>query len=220
MRGQSWVHIGQESLSTDMWSGGTTTQLAIYPETADYAARNFMWRLSTATIETQQSVFTPLPGFRRILMVLKGELELDHEGRHHSMLKPFRQDRFEGEWRTVSSGLVTNFNLIFAEECNAELICLDIPPREEISLAAPLSSQKGVTRLSRVLYAADGDLEIGIGGDGGGTCLLKAGELLLAATESERPSALPLLTIVNRGQGSVQLLDVQISMPQQIGEQS
>jgi len=63
--------ITKEQQKTSKWSGGTTTQLAIYPEDADYGKRNFTWRLSTATVEAAESVFTSLPGIDRIIK-LKG----------------------------------------------------------------------------------------------------------------------------------------------------
>ena len=63
-----------------VWAGGTTTQLAIGPEGADYAARRFDWRISTARVERDESDFTPLPGFRRILMILEGSVHLTHDG--------------------------------------------------------------------------------------------------------------------------------------------
>lgn len=212
-----WIHIEKERCVTGRWSGGTTTQLAIYPESADYAAQDYSWRISTATIETESSVFTPLPGFSRILTVLEGELELEHEGRHRSALQPFRQDRFEGGWRTASRGLATNFNLIFAEDCLAELVCVDIPPDRESPLNQEFTlqpSQNGEARFSRALYAANGDLLVRIGGESGERRLLKAGEILLATTDRKRP-AFPPLRIANRGEGSVKLLDVQIMHPRQ-----
>ena len=33
-----------------VWSGGTTTQIAIAPEGARYAERDFLWRVSSATV--------------------------------------------------------------------------------------------------------------------------------------------------------------------------
>ena len=39
------------------WTGGTTTELAIFPETSSYMDRNFIWRLSSAVIDTEESAF-------------------------------------------------------------------------------------------------------------------------------------------------------------------
>ena len=46
---------------TTSWSGGTTTQLTIAPAGAVYADRDFLWRVSSATVELDESDFTALP---------------------------------------------------------------------------------------------------------------------------------------------------------------
>ena len=67
--------IRKEDQPTGTWAGGTTTQLAIGPEGADYASRRFEWRISSARVDLDASDFTPLPGFRRILMILEGNVD-------------------------------------------------------------------------------------------------------------------------------------------------
>jgi environmental stress-induced protein Ves len=97
---------------TSSWSGGTTTQLFIYPENASYPDRNFLFRISTATIEADESVFTKLPGISRKIMILKGTLKLEHTGKYTKILHPFDSDSFEGDWETKGYGKVTDFNLM------------------------------------------------------------------------------------------------------------
>lgn len=113
--------IKKEQQKTTTWSGGTTTQLAIYPEDADYGKRNFLWRLSTATVEAEESVFTSLPGIDRIIMILKGEIVLEHEGRYKKVLGKFDQDSFSGSWVTKSIGQAVDFNLMMKEGCQGRL---------------------------------------------------------------------------------------------------
>jgi len=113
--------IKKEQQKTSKWSGGTTTQLAIYPEDADYGKRNFTWRLSTATVEAAESVFTSLPGIDRIIMILKGEIVLEHEGRYKKVLGKFDQDSFSGSWVTKSIGQAVDFNLMMKEGCQGRL---------------------------------------------------------------------------------------------------
>ena len=57
---------------TTQWSGGATTQLAIAPKGAVYADRDFLWRLSSATVELDESDFTPLPAYDRVISTLRG----------------------------------------------------------------------------------------------------------------------------------------------------
>ena len=54
-----WKLLTRDDYVTTNWSGGTTTQLAIAPEGAVYGDRNFLWRLSSATVELDHSDFTP-----------------------------------------------------------------------------------------------------------------------------------------------------------------
>ncbi|NRF92481.1 HutD family protein [Paenibacillus frigoriresistens] len=109
---------------TSAWSGGTTTQLAIFPEHAEYNKRNFLWRISTARIQDEQSLFTSLPDFWRKLKVIEGEVILEYEGSHQVGLKPYEQDSFSGGTVTRSMGKVTDFNLITAAGCRGELEAL------------------------------------------------------------------------------------------------
>jgi environmental stress-induced protein Ves len=91
---------------TSKWSGGTTTQLFIYPENAIYAERNFVCRISTAIVEIPESTFTALPDVLKILMILEGELEIEHKGRYTKQLQKFDTDSFSGSWETQGKGLL------------------------------------------------------------------------------------------------------------------
>ena len=101
-----------EELNTAEWSGGTTTQLYIFPKTADYKKMDFDFRISTATIEIEKSTFTKLPGVKRTLMVLDGTLELEHKGQYSTILEAFEKDSFSGDWDTTSGGMAEDFNLM------------------------------------------------------------------------------------------------------------
>ncbi len=97
---------------TTSWSGGTTTQLFIYPEDASYRERNFLFRISTATVETEESEFTRLPGISRKIMILDGILKLEHKDKYTKTLHKFEIDAFSGDWETRGFGKVTDFNLM------------------------------------------------------------------------------------------------------------
>jgi len=104
--------IQPDEMPTNVWAGGTTTQLYIHPSEASYARRDFDYRLSSATVEVEMSEFTKLPGFSRKLMILDGSLQLIHENHHSVLLNKFDQDAFEGDWNTTSIGFCTDFNLM------------------------------------------------------------------------------------------------------------
>ncbi len=97
---------------TSKWSGGSTTQLYIFPSGATYADRNFDLRISSAIVEVEQSTFTSLPGIQRKLMILEGEIRITHQGQYTKLLKPFDVDTFSGDWKTTSLGRCTDFNVM------------------------------------------------------------------------------------------------------------
>lgn len=106
----------RSALTTSQWSGGTTTELAIFPAGSSYAARDFDWRISTATVETAESEFTHLPGYHRLLMVLEGGLQLLHDTgaeQLYTRLKPLEHCHFDGDWKTTGFGTVRDFNVMF-----------------------------------------------------------------------------------------------------------
>ena len=104
--------IKPEEYETGVWSGGTTTQLAIYPPGASYADRNFIFRLSSATVETEQSEFTHLPDYDRWLMIFEGSARLVHSSEREVTINPYEYDAFDGGISTVSFGRVTDYNLM------------------------------------------------------------------------------------------------------------
>ncbi len=98
------------------WSGGTTTQLFISPKGASLAARNFDWRISSAIVESDSSDFSLFEGYERILIPLKGKLEMEHEtpnGVIQQNVNEFELARFNGSWATKGVGKLTDFNVIF-----------------------------------------------------------------------------------------------------------
>jgi len=103
------------------WASGTSTEIFIYPKGGDFVKRDFIFRISTATVEAEESTFTFFEGITRHLMILKGELDLVHDQRYQVKLKPYDQDVFSGEWPTRSKGRVTDFNLMLKGSAQGEL---------------------------------------------------------------------------------------------------
>lgn len=97
---------------TIAWANGTSTELFIFPENGDFLTRDFLFRISTATVEAETSTFSFFEGIERTLMILEGNLILEHVGRYTKELKTFDQDNFSGEWDTKSKGKVKDFNLM------------------------------------------------------------------------------------------------------------
>ncbi len=102
----------KEDYVVSKWSGGTTTQMGIYPAGELYADRNFIWRLSSATVDDEESDFTSLPDYNRILAVLDGEVVLTYDGKRTVKLHKLEFDYFDGASDTKSYGKITDYNLM------------------------------------------------------------------------------------------------------------
>lgn len=151
--------IRKGELQTSRWSGGTTTELLIYPEKAKYSERNFKWRLSSAKVEVDESDFTHLPGISRIIMIIDGKLILEHKGHHKAVLESFEQDSFMGDWDTKSLGKVTDFNLMMNEECTGRLQVLSFKPEDTIKILLNESSEES-SQITDTFYVVQGNLQI------------------------------------------------------------
>jgi environmental stress-induced protein Ves len=111
---------------TKIWSGGTSKELYIYPENAEYLKRNFQFRLSTAKVETEKSDFTKLEEISRKLMILDGKILLCYNDTNYVFLNKFDIAEFEGNWKTTSIGKCTDFNLMTSENTKGELKAIEI----------------------------------------------------------------------------------------------
>ena len=112
MKRYSIRHKNSREYNTSNWSGGTTTELGIGPDGSRYADREFLWRISSATVDLEESTFTALPDYDRIIMTLEGEIDLCHNDGEWMHLKAFETHPFDGGDDTVSRGKVVDFNLM------------------------------------------------------------------------------------------------------------
>lgn len=159
------------------WTGGSTSQLAIYPPQAEYQKRNFLWRLSVATVELDESVFTPLSGIQRVLMLTEGQMLLTHRDQHSACLLPFDKDRFDGGWETTSRGRASDFNLMLSQGCEGDLTLLRLSGQTPVTASITAAGKAGTVC---VFYCVDG----GASFCDGTTCYqLTAGDALLFSGE-------------------------------------
>ncbi|NLN84112.1 MAG: HutD family protein [Firmicutes bacterium] len=129
--------LTEAEYTTTTWSGGKTTQLFIYPEEADYSKRDFKFRLSSATIEVEESEFTRLDSVYRFITPLDGQLKLTHDQRHFVELQPFDVYEFDGGKDTTSFGKAKDFNLMLKDgaEGSLESVLIDKETRLNYSFA-------------------------------------------------------------------------------------
>ena len=123
------AHLTAADFCTSTWSGGTTTELYLYPETGSYAARDFRFRISSATVDLEESDFTPLPGVERYITPLSGSFVLTHPDMPPVEMPPLAPPyRFSGQISTHCVGKATDFNLML-KGCNGHMtLCRHTAP--------------------------------------------------------------------------------------------
>jgi len=126
--------LTEVDFSTSSWSGGTTTQLFIYPEDSNYGKKDFKVRISSATVELEESNFTKLEGIYRFITPLDNSLKLSHNGETFTKLNPFEIYEFDGSLNTTSFGKARDFNLMLAHGTKGELKRFQISKDEEIEI--------------------------------------------------------------------------------------
>lgn len=141
---------------TTRWSGGTTTELFIFPLTADYKQRNFRFRISTATVESEKSDFTTLHGISRIIMILEGKITLSHENSYPIQLGKFDTDAFEGNLKTTSVGKCTDFNLMTSGKTTGKLSAVVVDKEQTIKC----TSKKKCDWFFIYVYSGETGIEI------------------------------------------------------------
>lgn len=164
--------IKKDKLSSSKWSGGTTTQLYIYPEDELYENRNFIFRISSAKVDLEESTFTKLPNIKRRIMILDGRLKLIHENHHSITLEKFQQDTFYGDWNTKSYGKVIDFNLMLNENADGIIEYINLENEKIINIY----KDDKYNNTTEVFYCVRGKINISINNERG---QLKAGDVAI-----------------------------------------
>lgn len=160
------------------WAGGATVELGIHPPSARCADRRFTWRISSATVDLEESVFSDFSGYIRHIMLLKGRVRLTHDGGEAVELAPYVPHTFDGGCKTRSVGKCVDFNLIHAPELQGALHGVHAD-------AVIPCSRNGYTGV----YACCDGLKVLPGPHGRAGCeeTLNAGDFLLAETAPADP---------------------------------
>ena len=189
---------------TNAWSGGETTELAIFPPNSQYATRDFGWRLSSATVLAETSEFTRLPGYNRILLLLTGELRLQSAGGQGTILHPGEQHAFRGDTPITSHGLATDFNLILGPGWDGSLVHAGLAPSER-RIWRPADTTRDTTRHALV-YCWQG--QVLATPAHGPAHSLGAGDLLWATLDT---GCSAMFDIVNESNGQSTLVFVTVA---------
>lgn len=109
--------IKQQDCATTNWSGGTTTQLFISPAGAS-VTDDFIFRISSATVENGSSVFSNFTGYNRFLTILQGKMLISHNSGKKKYIGEFEPVFFDGADITASSVTerIVDFNIIWKKD--------------------------------------------------------------------------------------------------------
>ncbi len=177
----------EENFKISQWAGGMTTELAIFPQKAEYQKQDFIWRLSTAVVEQEESVFTALPDYDRVLLVLEGDVILAHEGQRVARLKATEQDRFDGGVSTKSFGTCRDYNLMVRK---GSVGYLDVLELTEESAVPERKEQEGLAKSCQGFYCHSG---YGIVTFGGNSLMIKEGEQLVIWHDGAEPASVSVM---------------------------
>ena len=118
--------ISPDEFIENQWSGGTTTQLVIFPEGSNLADRDFDFRISSATFTSTSSNFSEFNSYQRYLLPLIGKLSVNHENLYSRELDTYELEYFLGSWKTSSTNTLDckDFNLIVKKgiQCNLSVL--------------------------------------------------------------------------------------------------
>ena len=182
-------HIyNEDNYKQSKWSGGNTYELAIYPEKADYLDRDFLWRLSSADSDKEESSFTKLPDYDRILMVLDGSVVLAHGEERTASLGAWESDAFDGAIKTKCFGqLKKDYNLIYRKGTRGRMELIELTNEgQHVACASEGSRSIG-------LYSAEGYTVVSADGK---TDMLKEGQQMVLELE---PGENVALTVMGEG---------------------
>lgn len=175
--------LKEENYHVSNWSGGKTRELALFPYGTSYLSRNFTWRLSSATCELEESKFTNLPDYDRVLMVLEGEVVLNYNGEKTVKLKELEQDAFDGAWKTTSFGKILDYNLMVKKGNEGYLDVLNLTSEAKTEKSTHETKK---TLSTHAIYVKDGYVIVGI--DGQSQMVSKDQLFVIEADENEEIS--------------------------------
>ena len=126
--------FSKKDTKPSIWSGGLTDEYMVYPKTANYADRDFAFRISSATIEQTPSEFTKFKGYHRYLVMLDNRLNVE-VNKEKKAYEKYEIMEFNSDDEITSFTKGTDFNWMVSEKisdhkleiansnqnCNAEI---------------------------------------------------------------------------------------------------
>ena len=173
--------LKEDNYNISDWSGGKTKELSIFPHNSKYADRDFIWRLSSATVDLDESDFTLLPDYNRVLMVLNGSVVLTYNDQKTVNLEELEQDSFDGAWNTKSYGRITDYNLMVRKGYDGKV---DVIRPESSAKVYGDTLGSSLNCVTHALYCKEGYFLVN---PGTGSVMVKPGEMYLMEARGEVP---------------------------------
>jgi len=107
--------VPKKNSKASIWSGGLTYEYMIYPKTANYADRDFIFRISSATIEKEPSEFTKFKGYYRYLAMLDNHLDIEIN-KEKKVYKKYEIMEFNSDDEVTSYTKGIDFNWMVSEK--------------------------------------------------------------------------------------------------------
>jgi len=187
------IHLKPENYVMSTWSGGTTTQISIAPEGAVYADRDFLWRLSSATVDLEKSDFTALPDYYRYIATLEGEIDVVHNQGEPIHLAPYKVHAFDGGAETQSFGRCRDFNLMLRKgACDGLLESVYAAAGEAADISA-CDKAKAAGEADMLIYLCEGKAKVESEGE---TAELNAGEAVLIRNAGKAAASIAAETAI------------------------
>lgn len=161
--------IRESDFVTNHWAGGCTQQMWIWPEHSSLANRDFLMRISSATVELDGD-FSDFTGYQRWLTLVSGNgLSIKQQSLGHSQHFMLFNDRrvwaFSGEDKVsvqLINGNIVDFNVIVKPPISAIVQQLDTgitPCLVTTDDEASIITDDRLTKLW-LTYVVDGAIEI------------------------------------------------------------
>ena len=109
------THLEAEKIQATSWAKGKTSEYYIYPENADYQNKDFLFRVSSATIDESPARFTLFIGYTRYLAMLDSTLDISIN-RNRNTYKINELIKFQSEDDVISYSTGKDFNLMLKED--------------------------------------------------------------------------------------------------------
>jgi environmental stress-induced protein Ves len=107
--------LPKKNSTASIWSGGLTYEYMIYPKTANYADRDFVFRISSATIEKEPSKFTKFKGYYRYLVMLDNCLHIE-ANKEKKLYEKYEIMEFNSDDEVTSYTKGIDFNWMVSEK--------------------------------------------------------------------------------------------------------